>query len=212
MNHIEPTLNQKFMAKPIFQNDAEILAALQGDEQERRQALQHFFSNRRLFDWTLRYVQAHKGSVQEAKDVFEEAFLVFERQVRTGHFRGESALETWFHGIARWQWAAFQRKKRPTTEPDQLLLPSSQPNPEKLLILEERRVMLSQFIVQLGERCQQLLGWFQLSYSMREIQTLMGYASEQVAANEVHSCRTKLKKLILQHPSNLEFFKHQISD
>lgn len=200
------------MAKPVFQHDAEIVAALQGSEGERRAALQHFFQNPRLLQWVLRYVQAHGGSAQDGKDVFEEAFIVFERQLRTGHFRGESSLETWFHGIARWQWAAQQRKIRPTIEPEALKMPSSQPDPEKLIIIQERRVMLEQLIAQIGERCQKLLGWFQLSYSMREIQQQMGYASEQVAANEVHACRTKLKKLILQHPTRMEAFKNSTND
>ncbi len=25
-------------------------------------------------------------------------------ELSPGHFRGDSSLETWFHGIARWQW------------------------------------------------------------------------------------------------------------
>ena len=200
------------MAKPSFQNDQAIMAALLGSPQERRQALQFFFTDRRLMDRVVRYVQSHKGTEQDGKDIFEETFIVFERQVRTGHFRGESSLETWFHGIARWQWTAVQRKRRPTIEPEDLSLPSSQPNPENLLILEERRVMLEQLIAQLGERCQKLLSWFKLSYSMREIQQQMGYSSEQVAANEVHACRTKLKKIVLQNPANQAYFKTQESE
>ena len=159
--------------------------------------------------WVIRYVKSHGGGEQDGKDVFEETFIVFERQVRTGHFRGESSLETWFHGIARWQWVSLQRKNRPSTQPEEVQLPSTQPGPEKILILEERRVILEQLIAQLGERCQQLLGWFQLSYSMQEIQRLMGYASVQVAANEVHTCRSRLKKLILQHPATLAFLKSE---
>ena len=80
------------------------------------------------------------------------------------------------------------------------------------MILEERRVMLEQLIAQLGERCQKLLSWFKLSYSMREIQQQMGYSSEQVAANEVHACRTKLKKIVLQNPANQAYFKTQESE
>jgi RNA polymerase sigma factor (sigma-70 family) len=197
------------MTPLLFQNDSEILAALQGTEAERGRALQHFFENPRLLEWVLHYIRTHGGTEQDGKDVFEEAFLIFERQLRTGHFRGESSLETWFHGIARWQWAALQRKVRPAMETDQVSLPSSQPDPEKLLIKEERRVILEWLFVQIGERCKRLLGYFQLDYSMREIQRLMGYASEQVAANEVHSCRAKLKKLIQQHPEQLEALKNR---
>jgi len=102
------------MDTSIFRDEAALLAALQGDEVARRRALQHFFQNPRLMAWVLRHVQIQGGSKQDGKDGFEESFIVFERQIRTGHFRGESSLETWFHGIARWQWMAMRRKQRPT--------------------------------------------------------------------------------------------------
>jgi RNA polymerase sigma factor (sigma-70 family) len=197
------------MKKDLFQNDAQLLAAMSGSEQERRRALQHFFENPRLLAWVTRHVQLQGGSQQDAQDVFEEAFIVFERQVRTGHFRGESSLETWFHGIARWQWLAFRRKSRPTTELEHLDLPPLEHNPENLLISDERRVILQRLIAQVGERCQMLLALFQLNHSMREIREILGYASDQVAANETHSCREKLKKLIHQHPESLEVLKNR---
>jgi len=197
------------MAKLVFSDEAALLAALQGDEAERRRGLQHFFENPRLLAWVMRQVKMQGGSEQDAKDVFEESFIVFERQIRTGHFRGKSSLETWFHGIARWQWAAMRRKQRPTVEIEDMHRPSTEFTPEKILISEERRVMLQALIAQVGERCQKLLGFFQLHYSMREIRDAMGYASDQVAANQIHDCREKLKKIIHQHPENVDLLKHR---
>jgi RNA polymerase sigma factor (sigma-70 family) len=197
------------MQQPFFQNDVELLAAFLGTEQERQLALAHFFENPRLLKWVIGHVRQNSGNEQDAKDVFEESFIVFERQVRAGHFRGESSLETWFHGIARWQWVAFLRKKRPNVELEKADLPSIAENPEKILISEERRVILHQLIAQVGERCQKLIGLFQLSHSMREIRELLGYKSDQVAANEVHSCREKLKKIIQNHPEYLLILKNR---
>jgi RNA polymerase sigma factor (sigma-70 family) len=208
-NH-NPLFQKKFMAKPAFPDEAALLAALQGgNEAERRRALQYFFANPRLLPWVLRHVQIQGGSVQDGKDVFEESFIVFERQVRTGHFRGESSLETWFHGIARWQWLAMRRKQRPTVDFDDVQPPSSELTPEKIMITEERRVILQALIAQVGERCQKLLGYFQLHYSMREISEVMGYASDQVAANQIHDCREKLKKIIHQQPENSDLLRHR---
>lgn len=197
------------MSRLLFPDDAALMAALQGNEAERRRALQYFFQNPRLMAWVLRHVAVQGGSVQDGKDVFEESFIVFERQLRTGHFRGESSLETWFHGIARWQWMAMRRKKRPLLDVDDIPALPSEHTPEKILISEERRVILQALIAQVGERCQKLLGFYQLHYSMREIREEMGYASEQVAANQIHDCREKLKKLIHQQPENMELLKHR---
>lgn len=193
------------MKKIAFHNDSDLVAALQGSDSERGQALDHFFQNPRLLSWVLRYVRLQGGSEQNGKDMFEESFLIFERQVRTGHFRGESSLVTYFHGIVRWQWLAFRRKNKPTADLDaQPEMSSEDHSPEEILISEERRVILSGLMTQVGERCQKLLGLFQLNYSMRDIRELMGYASDQVAANEVHGCREKLKKVIHQDSEILD--------
>jgi len=45
------------MAKLIFPDEAALLAALQGNEAERRRGLQHFFENPRLLAWVVRQVQ-----------------------------------------------------------------------------------------------------------------------------------------------------------
>jgi len=191
-----------------YPKDKDLATALQGSENERRRALQHFFENPRLLKWSLRYVQVQGGGEQDGKDIFEESFLVFERQIRTGHYRGESSLETFFHGIIRWQWLAFRRKNKPDANlENQPEMPSEDHSPEKILISEERRIILSGLMTQVGERCQKLIGLFQLNYTMREIRELQGYSSDQVAANEVHNCREKLKKLIHQRPEILEALK-----
>ncbi len=197
------------MTQLSYLKDTDLVSALKGSESERRQALQHFFQNPRLMKWVLKYVQVQGGSEQDGKDVFEESFILFERQIRTGQFRAESSLETYFHGIARWQWVAFRRKKRPDADLEkQPEMPSEDHSPEKILISEERRIILSRLMTQVGERCQKLIGLFQLNYSMREIRELQGYSSDQVAANEVHSCREKLKKVIQQRPELLEALKY----
>ncbi len=196
------------MKQNAYSKDVDLVSALKGSESGRRQALQYFFQNPRLMKWVLKYVQVQGGSEQDGKDVFEESFILFERQTRTGNYRAEGSLETYFHGIVRWQWVAFRRKKRPT-EADEMLsaIPDEQGSPEKILISEERRIILSNLMTQVGERCQKLIGLFQLNYSMREIREMQGYSSDQVAANEVHSCREKLKKVIQQRPDLLEALK-----
>lgn len=196
------------MTQVSYPKDVDLVSALKGSEKERRQALQYFFENPRLMKWVLKYVQVQGGSEQDGKDVFEDSFIIFERQVRTGHYRGESSLETFFHGIVRWEWLAFRRKNRPDANLEkQPEMPSEDHSPEKILISEERRVILSNLMTQVGERCQKLIGLFQLNYSMREIREMQGYSSDQVAANEVHSCREKLKKVIQQRPDLLEALK-----
>lgn len=198
------------MRKTIFQTDADLLTALRGSEQERELALDHFFQNPRLMAWVLRHVQFSGGSQQDGMDVFEESFLVFERQIRTGHFRSESSLETFFHGIARWQWLALRRKNRPSADPESLFdMPDDNPTPEIIMLSDERRVILSALLVQVGERCRKMLDLFQAGHSMREIKVAMGFSNDGVAGSKVHECREKLKKLIRLDPEKVDVLKNR---
>lgn len=189
--------------------DSEIVASIQGDEAQRLEALQHFFMNPKLKLGVDRYVQIHGGSSADAKDVFTESYIVFERHVRNGKFRGESTLSTWFQGIAKWQWLAHCRKNKPTIDIEQLKEATIGENPEKIYFDEERKVILQKMIALIGERCQVLLGLFQLNHSMKEIKEKLGYSSNQVAANEVHKCRKNLKKVIEQHPEQMAVLRYR---
>jgi len=196
------------MSEPKPKSDVEVISMIKGSEKERREALQYFFKNPKLRLSVHKYVMMHGGNEADAKDVFTESFIIFERQIRNDHFRGESSLETYFHAIAKWQWLAIQRKMKKNVQIEDVKEGFSDITPEQILLSEERKVILQQMVSLIGERCQNLLGWFQLNYSMREIKDKMGYSSDQVAANQVHDCREKLKKVIEQHPENLKALKY----
>ncbi len=70
----------------------------------------------------------------------------------------------------------------------------------------ERQAVFQQMFSVLGDKCKRLLGLYQLSYSMKEIATEMGYASDQVAMNQCSECRKKLKALIENSHELKEFF------
>lgn len=171
--------------------------------------MQFFFSNPNLLQWAKSYVIRQGGNEADAKDVFTESFIIFERQVRLGKFRGESSLETYFHAITKWQWLALKRKDKHTLGVEHLEKQGSEANPENIYISDERKVILHQMISLIGEKCQTLIGLFQLSYSMKEIMERVGYASEHVAANQVRDCREKLKKVMNEHPEKLDVLKYR---
>ncbi|MCB0646135.1 MAG: sigma-70 family RNA polymerase sigma factor [Saprospiraceae bacterium] len=194
--------------KNALNNDSHLIQAIQGDEIQRKKALQEFFTNPELFQRVVGYVISQGGSSEDAKDVFTESFIVFDRQVRNGVFRGESSLATYFQAIAKWQWLALKRKNKVTYDTSELAEVGSDQSPEKLMITSERKVILQNLIALMGEKCQRLLGLFQLNYSMKEIKEKMSYASEQVAANQVHKCREQLRNAIQEHPEHMSVLKY----
>ena len=72
---------------------AEILARAQAGDNHAFAQL-YATHKRRIYSLCLRMV----GSVAEAEDLTQEAFLQFHRKIQT--FRGESALSTWLHRLA----------------------------------------------------------------------------------------------------------------
>jgi RNA polymerase sigma-70 factor (ECF subfamily) len=75
------------------QDQAEILARAQAGDHHAFAQL-YSIHKRHIYSLCLRMV----GSVAEAEDLTQEAFLQFHRKIDT--FRGESALSTWLHRLA----------------------------------------------------------------------------------------------------------------
>lgn len=104
-------------------DQADILARAQAGD---HQAFAQLYSihKRRVYTLCLRMV----GSVTEAEDLTQEAFLQFHRKIDT--FRGESALSTWLHRLAINAVLMHLRKKTlQTTSLDEIMEPASDQRP-----------------------------------------------------------------------------------
>jgi RNA polymerase sigma factor (sigma-70 family) len=202
------------MSKTI--NDEIILKNLLGNEAERQKALEAFFQNPLLWQRTQKYVQSHHGSLQDAEDVFTEAYIIFDRSVRNGFFKKESSLSTYFQGIVKQHWFNQQKKQsnhsnipldNHVLESNFDLEDKSNENPENLYISQEKKVILRGLLEQIGERCKKILNFYQLNYSMDEIAEAMAFENAKVASKEALKCRKKLKTLLETQHENLQILK-----
>lgn len=174
-------------------SDEQLIRMICGAKQERNQALQYVYH---LSGWRAMvhdYILKNRGTVQDAEDAFQEAITIFDRAIRNNKFQKNSALSTYFFGIAKWYWLGQLRKRRPTDE-----LPSQMPGQisesvEELVISEEKKRYLDEAIALLGERCKEVLGLYKLSYSMKEIAEIVQFSSADMAKKEAYDCRKKLK-------------------
>ena len=181
-------------------------ALLSGDIKKRDWAIYQFYENTSLKKQVIQYVKNHGGSPEDGEGTFHEALLVFDRKVREEKkFDGTSALKTYFISIAKWTWVSLRRKHK------KLKLVSSEEIPEKgvaeielNLYKKEKKMILDKAIATLKERCQELLKYYKLDYSMKEIQTLMGFSNTNMAKKEAYRCRKKLRQYFLDHPDLLK--------
>ena len=80
-----------------------------------------------------------------------------------------------------------------SNEPDTL-------TPEVTLVTEERKTVLNRLLQELGERCQQILELWKLSYSMEEIAVSLGFSSSDMARKAKYRCHVSLLEIIRKNP------------
>ncbi|MBL7827966.1 MAG: RNA polymerase sigma factor [Saprospiraceae bacterium] len=176
--------------------DNALVQAIQSGGAMRDEALKWWFQNQELRIWVIQYALRHGGDRQDGEDLYHDTFLSFDRLLRTGKYRGESSLKTFFIGIAKWQWLNQQRKMGRTIslEADEKFM--LERFSEDDMFVKERQALFEMLLAKIGERCKRLLTMYKLNFSMKEIAAEMGYATDQVAMNQCAECRKKLKHLI----------------
>ncbi|GAB4496369.1 MAG: hypothetical protein OHK0019_27970 [Saprospiraceae bacterium] len=186
-------------------NDASLLAAIQGGGSEREQALRHFYLLPGLRETVARFVLDNGGSRSDAQDVFQEALVLFDRNLREGRFEGKSTLTTYFVAIAKWRWVTLRRQQGRYRELSPAQYDGEVESAETETLRAEHRELLSEAMGHIGERCRELLRLYQLDYAMDEIAQKMGYSGPDVAKKEAYRCRMRLREYLENHPLWAEY-------
>jgi len=180
---------------------AEILARAQAGD---NQAFAQLYSmhKRRIYSLCLRMV----GSVAEAEDLTQEAFLQFHRKIDT--FRGESALSTWLHRLAINVVLMHLRKKGlQLTSLDEAMEPAPDQRPGRSFGAPD--LILSGAIDRLA--LQRAIGdlpaGYRLIFVLHDIE---GYEHNEIATlldcsignskSQLHKARLKLREALRNYP------------
>ncbi len=181
--------------------DEKILEAVKGKPEERLRALRHFFSDEALLPAVTGYVLKHGGNRQDGEDVFQDAAILFERNLREGRFRGDSSLRTYFIGIAKWRWVSNRRKNKSHIELEKIPEREARNTPDVRVIEGERRRLIDAMLAQLSKKCEQLLKLYMLRHSMKEIAQALGIkGGGEQAKKDAYKCRKKLRAFIQENP------------
>ena len=151
-----------------------------------------------------RYVLKNSGDEQQAKDVYQEAFLAMWRNIKNDRFSGESetAINGYLFQIAKYKWLDHVRsvKYKNTTfinrdiEYDEPEIEIEELNNKKIKIIMD-------CIGNLGERCQALLKLFYFERkTYKEIAQILAI-DEASARNAKYRCQEQLKKMTQTIPN-----------
>jgi RNA polymerase sigma factor (sigma-70 family) len=186
--------------------DEAMLAAIQSGGRTREDALRRFYLLPGLRETVTRFVLDNGGNRSDAQDVFQEALVLFDRNLREGRFEGKSTLTTYFVAIAKWHWVTLRRQHGRYTELSPAQYDGEAESPEADTLRAEHRELLTEAMSHIGDRCRELLRRYQLDYSMEEIAQEMGYSNAETAKKEAYRCRMRLREHLQNNPLWAEYF------
>lgn len=178
------------MPKDTFSQETLIKGILQNDEKVLKWIYQKNYPK------ILQLVVANSGTPELSKDLYQEAFLTFWTNVRTGKFQPESetALFGYLYQIAKNKWMDVVRAKsfKQTTLTETLPERIEEDADDRESYFEQLELALSQ----MGESCRELLTRF---YFQREsLGTLAAHFgwTDATTKNNKYRCMEKLRNSI----------------
>jgi len=147
----------------------------------------------------------NSGTVQEAKDVFQEAMIVLFEKARSGTFELNCQIKTYVYSVCRRIWLKrLQQYNRYSVEMESLS--ETVPVEEDIEEHEKRDeefMILEKAVGSLGEPCKSLIEAFYFQKrNMQEIASQFGYTNADNAKNQKYKCLMRLKKLFFAQNKN----------
>jgi RNA polymerase sigma factor (sigma-70 family) len=181
----EQEITDEALIKGIREDDRQLISALY---------VKHFPMIRKL-------VLDNSGSEEEAKDVYQEAIIVFYENIRTKGFNLTCKITTYLYSISRNIWLKQLQRRMPQANDlnDHKLITDVTRDFEKHEEKQLRLRKVNMALEEIGDPCNSILTYFFFNQlSMEEIAGKMGYTNALNAKNQKYKCFKRLKKIVLQ--------------
>ncbi len=166
--------------------DSEILERIKlGDEA----VLDYLY--KKNFKMMTKMVMNNNGNEDEAKDIYQEALIVFWQKASSGNLTLSSKISTFIYSICQNLWRKeLERKSRFSME---------ERDGEDFYDADrkERIEIINNCISQLGETCRKILSYYYFdNLSMFDIAEKLGFANADTAKTKKYKCKKELDELI----------------
>lgn len=185
----ENYLKQEQLVKAIQANDESVLELLYQENYYK----------------TEKYIIENRGSQEQAKDTYQEAFIAVWENVQNDKFipKNETAINGYIYTVAKNKWLDFLKssrfKKTSTLETHEYKIESETNSDSESLEEETNQKILkvADTFNKIGDACKKILTLFYYdSKSLKEIATELSIA-EASARNKKYRCIEKLRALVL---------------
>lgn len=176
-------------------NESEIFERIcKGDEK----ALELLY--KKYYRMMTKLVITNSGTEEEARDVYQEALIVFWQKATSGNLVLTSKMSTYIYSICQNLWRKeLDRKKR---------LSSEEKDSPVILDTEtaERERIIAKCIDQLDSTCKKVLMYYYFEeMSMQDIADKLGFANTDTAKTKKYKCKKKLDDLVKAQYSEKDF-------
>jgi RNA polymerase sigma factor (sigma-70 family) len=176
-------------------NEKDLFERIQkGDEK----ALEFIY--KKYYRMMTKLVITNSGTEEEARDVYQDALVVFWQKARTGNLVLTSKMSTYIYSICQNLWRKeLDRKKR---------LSNEEKDSSESMDLDgpEREKIIAKCMDQLGETCRKVLMFYYFDeMSMQEIAEKLGFANTDTAKTKKYKCKQKLDELVKSQYSERDF-------
>lgn len=143
-----------------------------------------------VFPAVARYVSRQGGSLDEAKDIFQDALVIYYEKAIAGAVQITHSEKAYLLGIAKHLWYHQQQKQKGNVS-DDVLNYTELPNEEALIPSANR---LLRYLEAAGQKCMDMLQAFYYDkQNMREIAQRFGLSGERSATVQKHKCLEKVR-------------------
>lgn len=143
-------------------------------------------------------VVRNNGTIDDAKDIFQETLIVLYEKVRSEAFELNCQIKTYIYSVSRRLWLKklmHQNRFMIADEAEQDIV-SVDEEMEDHERLNTEFIMMEKAINNLGEPCKSLLEAFYMQKrNMQEIAASFGYTNADNAKNQKYKCLMRLKRL-----------------
>lgn len=138
-----------------------------------------------------RLIINNNGSEDEAKDIYQDAILVFWQKAKRDDFVLTSKISTFIYSICQnlWRKELERKSKLSNEEKDGFEINDFDK--------KEREKIINECVNSLGETCKKVLTFYYFdNLSMQEIAEKMGFANADTAKTKKYKCKKELDELI----------------
>lgn len=146
------------------------------------------------------------GSKEDAKDIFQEALIIFYEKVKRLDFQLTAQISTYVYSVCRFLWKDELKKRNKSgvvgfeIDLDKSVADDVTDFQDK----EDKYQIVEEVLLQIGEKCLRLLELFYYQHlSMKSIADKLNFKSENVAKNQKYKCLERAKIKLSEIQSNL---------